>query len=260
MALRRLWFPICLLTRMAGVMLLTRVVRVDDPDIGRYAWSRLRRFLHISEVEERIFHLHRLEARQRANARKQATQIRRCLIQAQEYFEAASAVSLATKSVLFYYCIMSLALAEVLLKQSGMSSLDRAREQNKHHGLSFSVSGRPRDGQMLEQTAGWLVAVPLVRPSGEPFGTFALWHHSSRETPLVGPRRRYPATGGASTGPEIILSGANVPLRPLPSGGISLVECLRNLPGMMGAVAQFGVEQTLSEHESSYRHARMTTN
>jgi hypothetical protein len=76
-------------------MILPAATPVQDADLSRYAWSRLRRFRNISEVEDRIIDLHRLQPRHRADARKQATQIRYCLIQAQEYFDAAGAVSLA---------------------------------------------------------------------------------------------------------------------------------------------------------------------
>ena len=226
-------------------MILATVVRVDDPDISRYAWSRLRRFRNIPEVEERVVRRHDLDGGQRPNARKQATQIRHCLIQAQEYFEAASAVSLATKPVLFYYCIMSLALAEVLLKQSGMSSLDRAREQNKHHGLALRVHSAPKEDYKLRESAASLVAAPLICSSGEGFGTFALWHQSCRGMPLAGAMKCYPANGGLSTSLEIILAPHDIPLRSLPPEGISLLECMRNIPGMMSAVGQFGIEPNI---------------
>jgi hypothetical protein len=157
-------------------MILTSAAKVDDPDVTRYAWSRLRRFRNISEVEDRIIRLHQLGTRHRANAKKQATQLRHCLIQAQEYFDAATAVTLATKPVLYYYCIMSLALAEVLLKQSGESSLERGRDQNKHHGLTLRVQGLPKGDHTLSKSAASLVAAPLARSTGERFGTFDLWH------------------------------------------------------------------------------------
>jgi YaaC-like Protein len=131
-------------------MILTSAAKVDDPDVTRYAWSRLRRFRNISEVEDRIIRLHQLGTRHRANAKKQATQLRHCLIQAQEYFDAATAVTLATKPVLYYYCIMSLALAEVLLKQSGREQPGAGSQPEQAPWLDPARSGPSKRRSHLE--------------------------------------------------------------------------------------------------------------
>ena len=118
----------------------------DRPSFSPEAsWASLQRFQNTAYVAERIAALHDLKPSQMQNAKKQARQLRYCLMQAKEYYRASTAVSLATRPILLYYSIMSLALAEILLKSTGDSSLDRAREQHRHHGLTFEhiASSRP---------------------------------------------------------------------------------------------------------------------
>jgi hypothetical protein len=101
----------------------SRKVRTADP--AGFAWAGLRRFQNVDLVTGAIVKLHNVEAKQQKNANKQAHQLRYCLIQAREYFAAATSVSLATKPNLLYYGTMSLALAEMLFKQTGESTLSR---------------------------------------------------------------------------------------------------------------------------------------
>jgi hypothetical protein len=79
---------------------------------------------------------------------------------------------------------MSLALAEILFKQDGNSSLDKARGEHRHHGLSMTVGSIPR-GADLPTSAAQLRAVPM-QVDGTRKGTFELWHRSSREHPVGG--------------------------------------------------------------------------
>ena len=167
-------------------MIIKKASLIPSDNLSKTCWARIRRFHNVSFVVECIRELHSIPKKQEANARKQAEQIRYCLIQAKEYFDASLAVTLATKPVLLYYSTMSLALAEILLKQDGMSSLDKARGEHAHHGLELRIdpSNKEHD-HSLRSTAGSLRAVP---PScnGKRFGTFELWHRSSRELPHCG--------------------------------------------------------------------------
>lgn len=108
-------------------MILQQARALKIIDTGGYAWANLRRFQNVSFVEKELIRLHQIPPRYHEDARKQATQLRYCLTQAREYSNAAAAVSLATKPTLLYYSLMSLALAEILMKQSGLSSLDAAQ-------------------------------------------------------------------------------------------------------------------------------------
>jgi hypothetical protein len=156
-----------------------RKVRTSDP--SAFAWAGLRRFQNVDLVANRLAELHGVPPTWRDHVRKQAQQLRYCLIQAREYFSAARSVSIATKPNLLYYGTMSLALAEILFKQSGDSSLDKARSEHRHHGLSMTAGGVPR-GANLELSASHIRAVPL-NVDGRRKGTFELWHQSSREHP-----------------------------------------------------------------------------
>jgi hypothetical protein len=170
--------------------------------------------------------------RQRTNVRKQATQIRQCLIQAREYYDAATAVTLATKPVLLYYSVMSLALAEILLKQDGASSLDRAREHHRHHGLEFRIDKVFEANQALAVSASTLKAVPLIgNKTGRAFGTFAPWHRSARELPLCG----WTTTTheeGTNSAFSALLGVPDTNLSDIPRAGYSLLTLLRHVPHM----------------------------
>jgi hypothetical protein len=121
-------------------MILDTATLVQTGDISRFAWAGLARFQNVAFVTEQICRTHDLGRSKGQNIRKQAHQIRYCLIQAKEYFDAANSVTLATKPNLLYYSTMSLALAEILFKQTGESSLDRARSDHRHHGLTLRGS------------------------------------------------------------------------------------------------------------------------
>ena len=213
-------------------MIIPTVELIADGDVRSYCWSHLRAFHNVSHVTDLLVDLHKPPAHQRANVRKQAEQIRYCLHQAREYADAAETVSLATRPNLLYYSIMSLALAEVLFKQDGASSLDRAREQNKHHGLTLKVGGGGGE-TTLTAAAESLRAVPLVHANGDRFGTFELWHRSCREMPIGGEVSSSVVGGGTIKSVELILGSADDRLNKLPRDGLTLLECLLHIPGLL---------------------------
>lgn len=98
-------------------------------------------FANVDLTLERIERSHRQAAPQRANFRKQAQQVRVCVLQAKEYFDAARASSLFTSPNHAYYGAVSLASAMMLILGDGTRSLDYLRKdaKNRHHGLNFSV-------------------------------------------------------------------------------------------------------------------------
>lgn len=197
---------------------------VSSRDLSYYAWSGLRNFQNVSYVEKIITDLHNVAPKHKSNVNKQARQIRYCLIQAFEYYRAAQAVMLSTKPTLLYYSIMHLALAEILLKQTGNASLDRIRENYHHHGLTLSV--RDIKSDHLTDQAAALAAKPVVNKD-ERIGTFDLWHRSAREMPLAGEIvDNNTAKFGCIYIPE------DEPLEPVPETGITLLNCLRALPDM----------------------------
>jgi hypothetical protein len=221
-------------------MVLQSATIIPDADISGYAWNSLRRFHHIPTTVERISSLHKLDEKQSVNARKQAQQIRDCLIQSREYRDAANINSLATKPVLLYYSIMSLALAEILLKGDGMSSLEKARGENAHHGLELKLNPVPKGAYDLARTAGALRAKPMI-VGNRRRGTFELWHRYAREDPVGGQVVTH-SDGGTINSFRVLLVGEDERLGELPAQGISLLDCFKGSPSSFSWVSQFGVE------------------
>jgi hypothetical protein len=132
-----------------------------------------------------------------------------------------------------------LAIAEILFKQTGASSLDAARAQHRHHGLLLRVTNTPQDTD-LETASAALIAEPLIRANGDRFGTFELWHRSCREMPLCCNVSSTQA-GGEVIGFRAVLVAQDKRLPMLPKNGISLLECLRMSPGMIDFLPSFGI-------------------
>ncbi|WP_423790791.1 YaaC family protein [Microvirga solisilvae] len=176
--------------------------------------------------------LHAVPSKHRPNVLKQASQIRQCLIQAREYKEAAAATSLATKPLLLYYSLMSLALAQILFKGGGNDSLDAARGEHSHHGLVFRTPQVPKDAYQLATTASRLIAEPMTT-GGKRRGTFELWHRTAREDPVVGLLTR-PSGDGTTTAPaHVFFVGRDERMGEIPEQGISLLDCFAGTPGML---------------------------
>lgn len=224
-----------------GVMESVSIVSGVDPE--RYAWSRLERFRNVTFTTELICEIHKVPSAQRKNAAKQAQQIRHCLTQGREYFEAARAVSLATSPLLYYYGAMYFALAEILFKQDGRSSLGKARAENRHHGLSFHGGDNVDVHDSLAISAGKLRAAPHITPQGRR-GTFSLWHRSAREYPFCGSVRQIYEGYGTTT---FSMAGTanDVQLKQIPDTGISLLQCIRHIEDMRYLCHSHGISSLL---------------
>ncbi|UVE65269.1 YaaC family protein [Burkholderia pyrrocinia] len=227
-------------------MIITQHRTFRTADIGKYAWDRLAHFQNVEAVTREIMELHHLPERHRANARKQATQLRQCLMQAREYYDAARAVSLATRPVLLYYSAMSLALAEVLMKQSADSRLEKLRELHGCHGLQLSIASSVSPGDDLEVAMAALRAKPQTAPDGSARGTFEVWRRSSRELPIVGRYTQTHATVGmATSGIRALMAGSDVEPDAYPANGLSLLDVLQGLPQMVEILATYGIRPEL---------------
>lgn len=156
-------------------------------------------------------------------------QLRYCLVQAKEYFDAATAVSLPTKAVQMYYCCMSLALAQILWRGTGDNSLDRMRQQHAHHGLEFSLPSKmPAD---FVEAATQMRARPSIQARGR-FGTFEVWHRLARQFPLIGINASISTTGTEHTRVETLLAGRDERMPLVPECGLSFLDCVESTPGM----------------------------
>jgi hypothetical protein len=225
-------------------MIIDSVTITSNQD-ARVAWSSIQRFQNVPEVKDKIVQLHSLGSRDASNAQKQARQLRYCLIQAREYFNASQIVSLATRPTLLYYSMMSLALAEILLKQEGDSSLDRARQVHRHHGLIFGDTGAAKPTANLQTAAAALTARPMVQENDNRIGTFELWHRSSRPTPLVGKQSERHNSGGLSNSYTVL--GIAKDERPtlLPPKGVTLLDCLIRIPLMLDYLQSYGISSRI---------------
>jgi hypothetical protein len=221
-------------------MIISECREVHKENVAPYAWAGLRQFQNNMDLEAALVRIHSIPVRERSNAKKQASQIDLCISQAREYFNAAAAVTMTTRPVLLYYGLMHLALAEVLFKQDGSVSLDKARQQHRHHGLIFALDARPNPNDSLTLASGKLSAKPL-EIDGHRYGTFELWHRSAREGPLCGSAKLIQANGASNISARVLLTGSDERLPLIPHTGISFQECLEQLPCMIHDLATLGL-------------------
>lgn len=225
-------------------MILQHCELLPPGDLTKSMWNGLRRFHHTPLVKSIIIERFSVPERHHSNVEKQAKQIRQCLLQAREYREAASIVSLSTKPLLLYYSIMSLALAQILLKSDGNSSLDKARGEHAHHGLVFSPGQQIKSSFTVSESASQLAARPMIAADDRRRGTFELWHRTSREDPIGAYVTRRQSEGN-QLGFNGIMCGHDSRFGTLPSTGITLFDCLQALPGMYEALEADGIESKI---------------
>lgn len=116
---------------------------ITTSDVSAETWRRLLEFANTDVTVELLERYHgSANSRQlRSNYKKQAQQIRVCLLQAREYLDAARSSSIYTSPNHLYYGMVSLASAVMLVNGDGRKSLDylRGAAANNHHGLKFST-------------------------------------------------------------------------------------------------------------------------
>jgi len=145
-------------------------------DIRRETWRRLFEFTNIDLTIEAIAARHGppKDGSQRQNYKKQAQQVRVCVLQAKEYFDAAEASTLVTSPNHAYYGAISLASMLMLLFGDGSKSLDVLRRDNRnsHHGLHFST------GCDAKRAASGLALVDETRAEILENGHFSNWYQT----------------------------------------------------------------------------------
>lgn len=223
---------------------------VVTDDISSETWSRLLEFANTDVAIRKIAEIHGepTSSSKRSNYKKQAQQLRSCLLQAQEYFSAAAQSSLITSPNHAYYGMVSLASSCMLLRGDGSKSLDVVRQKaaNKNHGLDFSTGVTKSSAQQgLE-----ILSQSYVEILGK--GHFPLWyevlpdfilaygktsitHASSRQT-------RLDVVGGTSRVKYSEISGTKSPL----------LGYLMFLPDLVGELRRYGVAPVSSrfDHEA----------
>lgn len=122
---------------------------ITTGDVEAEVWRRILEFANLDIAFEEIATRHgpSNNNKTKANYEKQAKQIRVCLLQAREFFSAASESSLFTSPNHLYYGMLSLASAIMLLRGDGTHSLDELRKNksNNHHGLDFTTGINTRE-------------------------------------------------------------------------------------------------------------------
>ncbi len=116
---------------------------ITTDNIAAETWRRLHEYTNIELTVDAIEQRHgkpRDKSRERAY-KKQAQQIRVSILQAKEYFDAATESSLFTSPNHLYYGAIALSSASMLLLGDGRLSLDQLRKDsaNAHHGLRFTT-------------------------------------------------------------------------------------------------------------------------
>ncbi|WP_156035817.1 hypothetical protein [Caulobacter sp. UNC358MFTsu5.1] len=240
-------------------MIISNLTIANESDALHHVWLRLKRYQNIQYTYEILRKHHDIPERYKKFAKKQSEQIRHCLIQAEEYATAANAVSYATNPLLYYYSIMSLALAEVLYKQDGDSSLDRVRNSHGHHGLELKGVDTLPVGAPLEVSAAALRAVPHQNGTGRA-GTFELWHRSARELPIVGKHTTYFLEGTRNETYATLGIGADKRFPLLRCEGMTLLDCYSNMPRMAKFLEDHQLRSKICRSTMSVdtRHAERT--
>ena len=140
---------------------------------------------------------------------------------------------------------MSLALAEILYKQTGDSGIDRMRGSHSHHGLETAWGDNFNPNAPIDFSASSLKAKRALKSGNIGYGTFELWHRSAREHPLGG-KRTTKTENGQSSGFISLFQGSNDRLPVVPAGGLSLLDCYRSLPGMSQFLTARGLKPSLA--------------
>lgn len=227
-------------------MVILKSHKIANERAQSFAWTGLRQFHNASTTAAQHARLHRMSPSNQ-NVKKQANQIRDSLIQAKEYYDASNVVTLATKPVLMYYCALSLAIAEILMKNDGTVSLDSSRAEHNHHGLNFKINASKGNIADLKLSAANLRAVPSVRLDKnnllKRFGTFELWHRSAREYPITGYFEfNAPNEGIVSKSFQTIFSSTDDRLPYLLNSGCSLLDCVKYIPSLEFNLNRHGIE------------------
>jgi len=176
------------------------------------------------------------------NAKKQARQIRLCLEQAEEYFQSAMVVSNATKPLLLYYGMASLAWALILFKRSGEYALDRVRAEHQGHGLSrpqLDYSDRTLEVSKLLDAIG--TTVKSSSGGKELLGTFGLLFSVAEHDPVGLPKIRNLGKFTESSVELAHITNVELGVEQLVGDKLSLGRFLFDLPDMITPFRELGI-------------------
>jgi len=223
-------------------MIVTKVYPVSGRDATSFCRHRLRLFKNPDFTSDHLMRLHSVPAKHKKNVERQAAEIRHCLVQAEEYLASSAVASMATKPVLLYYALMSLAIAEILVKGTGNCRLAKLRESHAAHGLSLVVDGSVTTQAKTSAILQNARAVPQFRSVGHPYGTFEVWRELVRECPVPGRLTETHAASASSSSVSVLFAGADVPPDQSPKSGYTLLHAVRGLPRMAEVLRSIELE------------------
>ena len=218
-------------------------------DIRRETWRRLFEFANIDLATDAIIARHGTpkDNSERQNYKKQAQQVRACVLQAKEYFDAAEASTLITSPNHAYYGAICLASMMMLVLGDGRSALDvlRRDSKNQHHGLQFST------GCNAKNAATGTVLIDETRVEILENGHFANWYQALPriEQIHVIHRRRQFSSEHRSFLP---IGGYEIPsFRSLVGRKIKIIDLLRYFPDLSAELyrARVDVSRSKVTHE-----------
>jgi hypothetical protein len=206
-------------------------------------WRRLLVFANVDIAEEELVRRHGPASKSSASAyKKQARQIRVALLQAREYFDAATASSLFTSPNHLYYGVTALSVATMLVLGDGSRSLDYLRKdpKNSHHGLKFTT------GCSASNASNGLSLVEGSRVEILRDGHFSNWH-----SVLPSQVRDYAyfieaVDGGERTARSAFGMQRTLKTTELLGRKYALLDLLRQLPDLSSDLPHYGVEMACS--------------
>jgi hypothetical protein len=202
-------------------------------------WRRLLEFANIDLTFEDIVSRHGkpLSKSIKENYLKQAYQVRACVLQAKEYFDAARQSSIFTAPNHFYYGMVSLSSMMMLILGTGKHSLDYLRrdKNNSHHGLIFSTgcnSSQASEGLLLIEKS-WAEVTPA--------GHFMNWYSVLPSRAVHYALRKEKFAGGSSM--RLVHAGGTSTVYPNNIVGRkkSILQLLRFLPDLYFDLNRYGI-------------------
>lgn len=230
-----------------------RVVVRERHGLDIWTWHRLMDFADESFATDFLLAHHpQLGRRDLQNVKKQAANIRHCILQAKEYFGAASLASLATKPNLLYYGISSLAYTIPLLKGDGCESFDYKRKSGKgHHGLVLVTAPSAKDAPMA-YAAQKLTSRVNGRRS-EPHGTFADLLRFMGPEPVFSRTEKIVDFGYEASSLDLVATTAAPPPNALMNQIFSLADAISYIPDLTRPCRDTGAAPSLGVARVSRR-------
>ena len=240
-------------------------------------WRQLYYFTDVDSVNEKIRKRFNLtEKEQRDQPKRRAQKIAYSIIQAHNYFKAASQVDVSVKPNLIYYGISSLANTVIEYNNNGEFSPDclRDRKQEKHHGLDDKFSLKKDaslqeilesisciihiESKKLDESYGLLADVEYDKENMEikkPYGHFRNFYNSIvPECVLIDAEIHYPnRDSNKLVGRNVIHNADRTNIEDLIVRRFDLLTMFQFLPDVVQQLSSNGIDTNLC-HGSMIRH------